>query len=238
MYDNLCIVTREFKRKAKELAHDQAWILRAENSQHEEWQKLLERLDAIVAQMPDTERRKFAQRLGKIIPNNATQFNDEYDEQFLDALVELLGYGFLKFKYPSGKVCYEEPDWIVLDDKENLVAAMACKAIRTSKEHDDYVKHHQGEPWSVDHRLASTNRRENPLLRKIESKLSEGEQQLAKRNAPNKFIYIDFAWDPSAQSQKSEVNNLVKKLGEELSTRSINLIAIENFQFNKPFICI
>jgi hypothetical protein len=235
MHDNLSFITREFKRKAKELAHDQAWIFRAENSHRDELQKLLERLDTIAAQMPDTERDKFAQRLGKIIPNGVTQFIDEHDEQFRDALVELLGYGFLKCKYPSGKVRFEEPDLIVLDDKENLVAVMACKAIRTSNVHDDYIKYHQGEPRPVDHRLASADPHKNPLLRKVQSTLSKGAQQLAKRNAPDKFIYIDFAWDPSAQLQESEVKNLINKLGEELHTRNINLIAIENFQFDKPF---
>lgn len=238
MYNNLNCVTRGFKSKAKALGYDQAWIFKAEKCQRREIQNLLLAMDNIIAQMPDTETEKLAQRFSKIIPDDATEFKNEYDAQFLDALVEVLGYGFLREKYPSHTVCLKEPDLIVRNDRGQLVAAMACKAIRHSDAHDDYFQHHQGKLRPVDHRILSDNSSRNPLLHKVKDTLSKAEKQLAKSTAPNKFILIDFAWDASALLQLEEVKSLVKKSADELRERSIRLIAIENLELDKPFVCM
>ena len=237
MHKNLSQVISGFEEKAKRVNGNQDLILRIKKSQRSEDKQFFNKLDGIVDNMPDSEKEKLKKRFSNIIPDRAKTYIKEYDEQFFDALVEVLGYDFLQKQYPSCQVCIGEPDLIIFDNSSKLVAAMACKAIRHSKEHDDYVEHHQGEPRPVDHTLTSTDPCENPLLRKVNGTLAKAKEQLAKSSAPAKLIFVDFSWDPSAQLQEEQVKSLVQKLGEELRFRSIKLIAIENLESDNPFVC-
>ncbi|MBI2303184.1 MAG: hypothetical protein HYU86_00355 [Chloroflexi bacterium] len=236
-YDNLQQVMGTFEQKAGEISSRQAWIFKAR--QQNAVIQLLVKLDRIVSDMPYTEKEKLAKRFSNIIPKSATQFRREYDDQFLEALVEVLGWGWLRDKYPSQEVRFSEPpDLIVQDDTGQVVAAMACKKIRTSDEDRDYFKSHQGEVRTVNMRLISSNIGENPLLRKVKNTLHKGEEQLSKVEASSKFIFIDFSWDVSAwiqNEQDEQVKGLIKGLAAELQKRGILLVAFEQFQSCKSF---
>lgn len=234
-YDNLQQVTSVFEGKARPIGGDRAWIFRAKTSQRNEYESLLTKLDRIVGGMPDIERDKLTTRFSDIIPVNAQQFREEYDNQFLDALVEVLGWGWLHGKYPSCKVQFSEPpDLIVQDDAGNAIAGMACKKIRISDEDRTYFEKHQGKTRPVKDSITSPDCTENPFLGKVMDTLGKAEEQLGKVETSDKFIFIDFSWDMSALIQKPQVEDLTKRLAAGLQERSIKLIAFKNYQVDKP----
>lgn len=236
-YDNLQLVTSGFEEKARRIGSGQAWIFKAKSSQRNEYRSLLTKLDRIVGGMPDIERDKLTKRFSDIIPVSAQQFKEEYDNQFLDALVEVLGWGWLHDKYPSCKVQFSEPpDLVVQDDAGKAIAAMACKKIRISDEDRTYFEKHQAKTKPVKDSITSPDCTENPFLGKVMDTLRKAEEQLGEVETSDKFIFIDFSWDMSALIQKPQVEDLTKRLAAGLQGRSIKLIAFEYYQVDKPFI--
>lgn len=238
MYDSLMKVTCSFENKSARLSNGQAtWVQLAKKSQRADIKQLLDKLDEIVSAMPATETDKLKTRLDQIIPDGALQFIEEYDRQFTDAIVEILGYGLLIKKYPSHKVEFCEPDLIVRDDSGSLVAAMACKKINESEVNRDYLNHHQGEAMCLNTSLTSSNPSENPFLYKLNDTVTKAEEQLNRAKARDKFIFVDFTFDISALLQGKAVNQLIKSVGDNLRNKGIKFIACKNYEVDKPFFC-
>jgi len=246
MYDNLNQATSIFEQRAKQLGCHDYWLYKAKKSQGICWEefdsRLLAHLDTIINTMSSGERNKLAKRFADIIPSNAQKFEKEYDEQFLDALVEVVGYGWLQDKFSSHRVQFAEPDLVVKYDKGGLVAAMACKRIRTSVANDQFFEYqresHRVEARPVDTKVLHVSPEENPFLRKLQDTLSKATNQLSKKNAPTKFIFVNFSWDVSAaiHSHKQDIIRLIKKEASDLRKSGITMIAFEDLQANQPFV--
>jgi len=233
-YDNFNQVTSAFERRARQLGGSDCWLCRAKNSQgtcREEFDKQwLARFDATINAMPSCEKVKLTKRFTDIIPSNTQGFKKEYNEQFLDALVEVEGYGWLQDKFPSHRVHFEEPDLVVRDGNDRLVAAMACKRIRTSDENNNYfrLQRESGrvEARDVNTRVLSPSPTENPFLSKLQDTLSQAKEQLNKNGAPCKFIFLSFSLDVSAATYcwKLTVGKLIGREASDLRKSGITLI--------------
>lgn len=235
-YSELQQITIGFEQKARQIGGGQAWIFRAKRSRREPDKSLLTKLNSIATDMPTSEEHKLTDRFKAIIPDNAQAFKEEYDNQFLDALVEVLGCGWLDDHYPSHEVQFSEPpDIIVRDDANNAIGAMACKKIRTSDEDREYFKYHQGELREVDDKITLPEQEDDPFLKKVKGTLWKAEEQLSRVTASSdKFIFINFTWDIPALILKPQVVQLISRLAVELKNQDITLIAIENYQWNDP----
>jgi hypothetical protein len=238
MYDNFNQVTSTFERRARQLGCSDCWLCKAKNSQDTCWEEfdkqLLARLDDSINIMPSGEKGKLTRRFTDIIPSNTQEFKKEYDEQFLDALVEVVGYGWLQDKFPSHRVQFEEPDLVVIDGKDRLVAAMACKRIRTSDKNHNYFRcqreSHQVEARSVDNSVLSENPTKNPFLSKLQDTLSRAKGQLNGKDVPSKFIFLSFSFDVSAAISRHErtVRELIKREASDLQKSGITMIAFKD----------
>ncbi|MBI4245274.1 MAG: hypothetical protein HY606_14385 [Planctomycetes bacterium] len=216
------------------------------NSEGTSWEQhdklLFTRLDTMISIMPLHERGNLTRRVSNIIPSNAPEWKEEYDKQFWEVLVEILGYGWLHDKFPSHRVQFEEPpDIVVRDDKCELVAAMACKKIRTSDANDQFFERQRktGEVVGrdVDTRVLSSSPTENPFLRKLKDTLSQAERQLNQVDSPTKFIFLSISWDVSAAISRYKpcVIGLITKEASNLSS-GITLIAFEELNADQPFV--
>ena len=230
-YNSFYQVTNIFEKRAKRLAGCESWLHKAKNSKGTSWEQydkiLLTRLDAIISIMPDSERDNLTRKFSDIIPSGSPGWNEEYDKQFWEVLVEVPGYGWLNNRFPSYRVNFEEPDLVVRDNKLKLVATMACKRIRTSDANEQFFKRQKetGEVVckEVDIRVLNSNPAENPFLNKLTQTLSLAKTQLNRVNSKTKFIFLSISWDVSAaiSKQKTTVVELIKKEASNLSKSGI-----------------
>jgi hypothetical protein len=148
MYKNLSKVTCDFEKGAKNIGGDKAWILIARSGCLCRCVSIMNSLDKIVRHMPATETEQFRERIRKIFPTNAKAFLESYDDEFLDAMVELVGWGWLYDKYPQNQIQLatpgeqKTPDLIVKDSSGNLLAVMECKRLRNSDVNTEFFKNH------------------------------------------------------------------------------------------------
>ena len=246
MYNDLNQVTSTFEERAKKLADCHYWLCKAKNSEGTCWEQhdkaLLTRLDTIISTMPHRERDNLTKRCSDIIPAKSSEWKEEYDKQFLEALVEVLGYGWLHDKFPSYRVQFEEPDLVVRDEKCTLLATMACKRIRTSDVNDQYFAQQRetGEVVvrEVDTRVLSASPDENPFLKNLQDTLAQAQKQLKQVVSPAKFIFLSISWDVSAAISLNEqdVIGLIKKEASDLKRSRITMIAFEDLKSDQPFI--
>ncbi len=247
MWDNLNQVTSTFEERARQLAGCHCWLCKARNSEGTCWEQhdkpLLTRLDTIISTMPHRERDNLTKRATNIIPSKAPAWKEEYDKQFLEALVEVLGYGWLHDEFPSHRVQFEEPpDLVVRDDKRILVAAMACKRIRTSDADELFFEQQSktGEVVArcVDTRVLSSSPAENPFLKKLQDTISQAKKQLKQVVSPTKFIFLSISWDVSAAISRHKpcVIRLLEKEASNLWKSGITMIAFGDFKADQPFV--
>ncbi len=247
MYDNLNQVTSTFEGRAKQLADCHYWLYKAKNSEGTSWEQydktLLTRLDTIINIMPCCEKDNRTKRCSDIIPANSTGWNEEYDKQFWEVLVEILGYGWLHDEFPSQKVQFEEPpDIVVRDDKGELFAVMACKRIRTSDANDQFFEQQRKTGGvvgrNVDTRVLSSSPDENPFLKKFQDTISQAKKQLDQVVSPNKLIFLSISWDVSAAISRYEpcVIGLIEREASNLRNSGITMIAFKELQADQPFV--
>jgi hypothetical protein len=248
MYDSLKKVTSTFEERAEQLAEPDYWLHKAKNSEGTSWQQydkeLLTRLDTIISIMPSCEKDKCTKRCSDIIPTNSTRWNEEYDKQFLEFVVEVLGYGWCHDKFLSHRVRFEEPpDIVVRDNKSVLVAAMACKRIRTSDVNDRFFEQQSKTSEVVgryvDTRILSSSPTENPFLNKLQDTISQAKKQLDQVvNHPSKFIFLSISWDVSAAISRYKpcIIGLIVQEASILRKSGINVIAFEEFEADQPLI--
>lgn len=231
MWDNLNQVNKRFEEKAKQIGGCNAWIFKAKKDQDS---KILAKLDVTVGNMQHSERAKFKKRFTCIIPDNATSYIREYDDQFLEALVEILGWGWLKDRYPpyTPQFTLGTPDLLVKDNSGQMVAAMECKKIRSSDEDRDYYKSHQGEARPVRNSLTSDDYAKNPFLRKLVDTLCKAKEQVSQSGAPDKFIFLDLTFDTLLMFPvlKGPMICAILRIASELCKNGIYLVSLEQFQ--------
>jgi len=229
-------VTSSFEEKAKKLAcGNSAWIFRGKSIGD---QPLLTKLDTVVANMPNTEKTKLRERFSDIIPGTAKKYVREYDDQFLEALVETLGWSWLKERYSRHTPCFTmgTPDLLVKDGSGHVIAAMECKKIRSSDEDRNYYKNKQGTAQTVKNSLTSSDYDENPFLRKLVYTLSKAKTQVNHSDAPDKFIFLDLTFDTPLMFPvlKEPIICIILRIASELCKDGIRLVSFEQFQVEKP----
>lgn len=237
MYDNFNQITRGFEEKVRKLTFgDGALIFKLKSLQGIlQVNTLMAKLDGTSAKMPDAEKTKFITRFSDIIPNGATNHIQEYDDQFNAALVEFLGWGWLKEMYPSHNPQFnhpKSPDLLVYNNDNDTVAGMECKHIRTSDEDRDYFKRQPRARTANLTTLYSLNASENPFLRKLKDTLCQAEKQVNQSRAKEKFIFLDLSLD--VVYMPFGINTLIAHLVSDLNNKGINLYAFKQFQVDKP----
>lgn len=228
-------MTKSFEEKAKELTSgDSALIFKLKGVQGvPEVTRLMTKLDTIAAEMPDIEKGKFIARFSGIIPNSAKNYIQEYDDQFSAVLVEFLGWGCLKERYPSHNPRFNHPnspDLVVYDNDNEIIACMECKYIRTSDEDRNYFQK-QPQARKVNLKtLYSLNASDNPFLRKLRDTLCNAKKQVNQIRAKEKFIFLNLSLD--VVYMPFGVKDLISYLVSDLKNKGINLYAFEQFQLD------
>lgn len=236
MYDNLNRVTSDFEGKAKNLDYDsRAWIFKAKSIENH---PILTKTDTVVANLPNTEKIKLKKRFSDIIPDNAVKYVREYDDQFLEAMVEILGWSWLNERHSRYTPFFTmgTPDLLVKDNSGYVIAAMECKKIRSSDEDRDYYKNKQGTVQKVKDSLTSSDHDKNPFLRKLMDTLSNAKKQVDNSDALEKFIFLDLTFDTqlSFPVLREPIICEILRIASELCKDGVRLVSFEQFQMEHP----
>jgi hypothetical protein len=230
MYVNLESVTNGFEEKAKKLERgSNVWIFRANQDKGD--RLLLEQLDKIVSEMTDSERGKLKTKFTKIVFNNAQKYRSEFNDQFVEVLVGLLGWGWLKKNYRGYAPSFANtPDLLVKDNSGRVRACMECKRIRTSDQDRAYFANQQGTTKRVNDDLAF-------FSNKIKYTLDKAEEQVNKIAACHKLIFLSLSLDIDVgliDEQRRRVVCLLSKFATDLGQRDVVLVSFEHFEVEKP----
>lgn len=236
MYDNLNQVTSSFEERAKKLAcGSNAWIFKAKKDKHNETRQLLEKLDNIIGKMPASEGAILKTKFTKIISDKKQRYIRKFDDQFLEVLNELLGWGWLKDRYPKYTPHFADapdPDLLVKDESSQIIAAMECKKKEHSEEEAYWLKH----PWQMKEGQGGVEASQNPLLRILRCTLSEAEDQVNRTVAPDKFVFLDLSPDVPFMCPELERQLVcsIRGLASELRQKGIQLISFNQYQVDRP----
>lgn len=240
---NLHSATAGFEDRAKALNDDKYWLALAEAKKNQWRQAFLTRLDNTIGKMPLDENREVNQKFNRIIPARAKCWKEQYDEGFLDILIEILGWGWLSERYSSSVINFRNtPDLEVLDDQGSIVAAMECKNFLESKRERDYHKSIRGnlkniEAREVDQRLISNDPAENPFLWKLMCVLCKAEEQLNMSGLQdNKFVFINFDFDDSSLVQIDGTKVLLGRLANVLKGRGVEFVAFQGYDVGNSLV--
>ena len=143
-----------FIKRAQALGHTEPWVVKAllKASQLQEIRDLFQRLEDLLEMLSEHQFKMVEERFNQIIPASPKQWHEEYDEQFREVLVELLGWKWLQERhrdesvefYPkSTKPGVRTPDLGVWDG-DNLLAAMECKKVNVSEEEKAWLQSEPG----------------------------------------------------------------------------------------------
>ena len=237
-YENFNQITKSIKKKAKELiSGDSALIFKLKRVQGEpQVTILMTKLDTISARMPDIEKRKFITRFSNIIPNGAKDYIQEYNDQFNATLVELLGWGWLKERYPSYNPQFnhpQSPDLLVYDNDSEIIACMECKHIRTSNEEREIFNRQSFRNGVVKlTTLYSLDESENPFLRKLKDTICKAEQQVNQSRTIEKFIFLNLSLDVAYMP--FGIDSLIKCFESDLNNKGIKLHTFTQFSVDIP----
>ncbi|MEW6142426.1 MAG: hypothetical protein AB1597_04620 [Chloroflexota bacterium] len=242
-YFNLDQITSGFETRAKQIGGVNAWIFKAKTSiSHPVISSIMTRLDNIVTDMPVADREWLIRRFTMIIPENADSFKNEYNDKFLDALVEILGWGWLSEKHKQAVISFNQttdqptPDLIARGHAGNLIAAMECKSIHTSNDFRKYIRRCcvKTEAREVNTRFLDDDPAKNPLLSKVLKTLEEAEKQLSGTPAPLKYVLMDFSFDISSALRRPRQLSLIDIAKKKAEERGIILIPLINFEVCNP----
>jgi hypothetical protein len=234
-YPNLESVTEDFTSRAQNL-NNTYWLAVALVKQ-DSWDcNLLNGVENIISQMPPRQKQELTKKFDNLIPQKSKSWKEEYDREFLDLLIEVLGWDWLSKKYNSSAVEFRNtPDLEVLNKCGNVVAAMECKNFWISKEEESRIESIINKGNGVylkptESRLILLDFSKNPFLKKVKRDLCKAEEQLDKTKLKkNRFILINFSFDFSLRTQYKKTKDLIRLINRILKPRT-ELIAFSDYQ--------
>lgn len=186
----------------------------------------------IAALLDGDGREALSDRFVRTLPKNARQWLEEYADQFLDVVSELLAYGWLRREKNCAVVRFikegssPEPD-LLADD----AVVVECKHFRTSQQDRDYFAHHRGEVRIPD--AESPDR----FLAKVLSTFDDGVLPKLASYPPDRFsryMFADFEWDVTYWGPSQFKDGLVDSVRQHLVDRRVEFVAIEWHSLRQP----
>ena len=176
-------------------------------------------------------------RFRRALPERVTTYHSEYDDQFRDAAVEMLGYHYFCDKSIGLHFAAEGP--LSSPDMANGSIVVECKNFHTSQEERDYFRSEEvvaRSVWGV-----FDVEQANPFLTKI---LKTVEEQVLPKLAtypPNeyrRYLFANFSLDTVALVVESDCAEGKLAFFESLRDvlrreRSIELVAIEKYALER-----
>lgn len=248
-YPNLNKVVVKFIARALDAGQPKPWILNAISRAPERPQlhDLLKRLDSLIAVLSPQERDDVKARIHEIGPKNPKQWREEYDEQFREVLIELLGWKWLRERHPGKKVrlyprsskkAERTPD-LGIWDGENLIGAMECKKVNFSEEEKAWLRSEPGTmksgTLSVENNLRPSSSFAKKLVGTIQGAKGQLDSMLLR---DNKFIFVSISLDTPFWSGPltPSVQQFLRELACSLSAEGVRLIIFEGYQSDQSFI--
>ena len=218
MFPNLEYIISVFCEKANKITHEY-WYKQI----RKDW--ICKPAEEIIKQMPKKEQEKLKTKFGNIIPENQAEWKEEYDDQFLELMVEIFGFGYLVEK-GFKPIFNNTPDLISTE------ACMECKSIRYSLDEQKYLKLVYAEPHEPVAKALRTDlhlfNESNPLYSKLLDTISRAKKQCEAQGRNKQYIYINMNFDTDAFVNKTKVvENLLNPLKK--NDDNFEIIFIENF---------
>ncbi len=242
-YSSLDSVVAEYKARSLAVGEPKPWIVKAVllAPQRSEIHDLFQRLDDLLTVLATEERGKVKARFDECVPKDPPQWREEYDEQFREVFIELLGLEWLRERYPGKRVgfysrSYEKgvrtPDLGVWNC-DSLLAAMECKKFNTSEEEKAWLT--KTGDITIEPNLDPSS----PLAKKLVATIQGAKGQLDSTHlSDNKFIFMSISLDTPVWTDpiKPIVQQFVREQADTLRSQGVELLAFEGFQPDRPFI--
>ena len=193
-YSSLDSVVAGYKARALLAGEPKPWIVKAvlRAPKPAELRDLFQRLDDLLGEMAPQERGEVKARFDKLVPKDPQRWREEYDEQFREVLIELLGWEWLRERYPHNRVGFyptspkkgiRTPDLGVWDG-DMLLAAMECKKFNISEEEKDWLQ--SGGMKSGTLTIEPNLDPSSPLAKKLVATIQNAKRQVDSTNlSPN-----------------------------------------------------
>ena len=246
-YPSLDSAFSRYKARALVAGESNSWIVQAVHQvpQRAEFRDLFQRLDDLLAAMSLEENGKVKARFDNIVPTDPQQWREEYDEQFREVLIELLGWESLRERYQgkavgfysrSSKKGVRTPDLGVWDDGI-LLAAMECKKLNRSEEEKAWFQAEGMKSGTLT--LEPSLDPSSPLAKKLVATIQDAKGQLDSTHlSDNKFIFMSISLDTPVWTDpiKPIVQQFVREQADTLRSQGVELLAFEGFQPDRSFI--
>ncbi len=250
-FSHLDSVIGLFIKRAQALGNTEPWVVKAllHASQIPELFDLSQSLEGLLAALSENQFKEVEARFSRIIPSSSGQWHEEYDEQFREVLVELLGWKWLQERYRDNSVGFyprstktgvRTPDLGVWDG-DNLLAATECKKVNVSQEEKAWL---QAEPMTLKSKsgtvnVASSLDPSSPLAKKLVATIQVATCQLESTHLPdNKSIFMSISLDTPIWTDpiKLSVQQFLQEQADTLRPQGVEFLAFERYQTDRPLI--
>lgn len=240
-----------FIKRAQALGNTEPWVVKAllHASQIPELFDLSQSLEGLLAALSENQFKEVEARFSQIIPASSGQWHEEYDEQFREVLVELLGWKWLQERYRDNRVGFyprstktgvKTPDLGVWDG-DILLAATECKKINVSEEEKAWL---QAERMPLKSKSGTVNVMSNldpssSLAKKLLSTIQVATCQLESTHlSDNKSVFMSISLDTPfwTDPMKPSVQRFLQDQADTLRPRGVELLAFERYQPDRPLI--
>lgn len=241
-YPKLETAAKTFISRAKGITEGKSWIVKAWNSDHPSITSLLGRTDRTISKMTERDALLINGKFNDIIPNKAEKFLPEYDEQFRNALVEILGWGWLTNKHPSLNVEFcslpdeqgiRSPDLCAWDEGRVLSASLECKHLGVSIEEKNWIQSGEIKSGPITYTATLEDPKQNPFLNKLQSTIATAKTQIETTGlTENKYIFVNISLDTPNWGITSIMEGIRELIGMEatrLAASGIELVAFEHY---------
>jgi len=186
---------------------EKCWLRRMSGSARErpEAQQQMEALEEAASLCNEQARTALSKKFAGTLPRSPVTWSRDYDDRFLDVVVELAAYRWLRHEYPTGDLEYVEagsgktPD---LQVRAPQIVGVECKNLHRSKEVRD--------TFDAGEVVSGSVMMDGVFVSKVQEKLESALQQLAAH--ADKVVFLNVTLDPPLPLIESEVGDAIRAI--------------------------
>lgn len=204
---------------------EKCWLYRACHSAQErpEARQHLEALEEAASLCDGQARTALSKKFEGTLPRSPTASSRDHDGRFLDVVVELTAYGWLRREYPTGVLEYVEagdgrsPDLRV---RASQMVGVECKNLHHSQEVSD--------AFDAGEMVSGNVMMDEAFIQKVQNALDNAVQQLAAYE--DKIVFLNITLDPKLWPIESEVGDAI----HDIVPSGCGVVVFLNYSWEKP----
>lgn len=202
------------------------WLCRACRmaSERLEARQHLDVLEEAASLCDEPARHVLSAKFEGTLPRSPTGWSRDNDDRFLDVVVELAAYRWLRREYPAGELEYvsaaagRSPDLQVRAAQQTV--GVECKNLHMSTEVRD--------AFDAGEVVSGNVMMDDAFVSKVREKLDTAEQQLA--GYAEKIVFLNVTLDPAVSPIESEVRDAIRAI----VPAGCRVVVFSNYDWSVP----